>query len=58
MLAAVAAGGSNRDVAAALTISEATVRRHLANIYVKLGVGTRTAAAAWAHEHGPAARRG
>ena len=53
VLVAVAAGGSNRDVAAALTISEATVRRHLANIYVKLGVGTRTAAAAWAHGHGP-----
>ncbi len=52
VLAAVAVGGSNRDVAAALTISEATVRRHLANIYVKLGVGNRTAAAAWAHEHG------
>ena len=28
------------------------MRRHLANIYVKLGVGSRTAAAAWAHEHG------
>jgi DNA-binding CsgD family transcriptional regulator len=34
------------------------VRRHLANIYLKLGVGTRTAAAAWAHEHGLTARRG
>ena len=58
VLAAVTAGGSNQDVAAALTISEATVRRHLANIYVKLGVGSRTAAAAWAHENGLSARRG
>jgi ATP/maltotriose-dependent transcriptional regulator MalT len=56
VLVAVAAGGSNRDVAASLTISEATVRRHLANIYVKLGVSTRTAAAAWAHEQGLTAR--
>lgn len=58
VLVAVAVGGSNRDVAAALTISEATVRRHLANIYLKLGVGTRTAAAAWAHENGLPPRRG
>jgi DNA-binding NarL/FixJ family response regulator len=36
----------------ALSVSEATVRRHLANIYLKLGVGSRTAAAAWAHQHG------
>jgi DNA-binding NarL/FixJ family response regulator len=58
VLAAVAAGGSNRAVAKALTISEATVRRHLANIYLKLGVGTRTAAAAWAHERGVTTRSG
>jgi ATP/maltotriose-dependent transcriptional regulator MalT len=58
VLMAVAAGGSNRDVAAGLTISEATVRRHLANIYVKLGVSTRTAAAAWAHAQGLTTRSG
>ncbi len=58
VLATVAGGGSNRDVAADLTISEATVRRHLANIYLKLGVGTRTAAAAWAHENGLTTRPG
>ncbi len=52
VLAKVAAGLSNREVAAALSISEATVRRHLANIFAKLGVGSRTAAAAWAHGHG------
>ena len=52
VLRRVAAGLSNRDVARALSISEATVRRHLANIYLKLGVGSRTAAAAWAHEQG------
>ncbi|TWG96368.1 DNA-binding NarL/FixJ family response regulator [Nocardioides sp. J9] len=51
VLARVATGATNREVAASLTISEATVRRHLANVYVKLGVSSRTAAAAWAHEH-------
>ena len=52
VLAQVALGAGNREVAEALSISEATVRRHLANIYLKLGVTTRTAAAAWAHRHG------
>jgi DNA-binding NarL/FixJ family response regulator len=31
-------------------ISDKTVGRQLANIFVKLGVSSRTAAAAWAHE--------
>jgi DNA-binding NarL/FixJ family response regulator len=47
----IAAGASNREVAKQLFISEKTVGRHLANIYVKLGVSSRTAAAAWAHEN-------
>jgi DNA-binding CsgD family transcriptional regulator len=51
VLALVARGASNRDVARTLTISEKTVGRHLANVFTKLGVGSRTAAAAWAHEH-------
>lgn len=51
VLAAVARGAGNRDVAAQLFISEKTVGRHLANIYVKLGVGSRTAAAAWWRDH-------
>jgi DNA-binding NarL/FixJ family response regulator len=52
VLRQVATGVSNRDAASALRISEATLRRHLANIYAKLDVGSRTAAAAWAHDHG------
>ena len=36
----------------ALTISDKTVSRHLANIFAKIGVSSRTAAAAWAREHG------
>ena len=34
-------GLSNRDLAAALSLSEATVKRHLANIYSKIGVHSR-----------------
>lgn len=52
VLALVAEGGTNRQVADRLVISEKTVARHLANIYLKLDVSTRTAAAAWARRHG------
>ncbi len=52
VLRLVAAGGSNREIAAALTISEHTVARHLQNIFTKLGVSSRTAAGAFAFEHG------
>jgi DNA-binding NarL/FixJ family response regulator len=38
----VARGFSNRQVARELHISEATVKRHLANIYEKIGVGSRS----------------
>ena len=52
VLRLVAGGASNREVGEQLWISEATVRRHLANVFRKIGVGSRTAASAWAHEHG------
>ena len=38
--------------AATLFLSVKTVSRHLSNIFTKIGVSTRTAAAAWAREHG------
>ena len=44
VLALVADGLPNRDIASALTISEHTVKFHLASIFGKLGVSTRTEA--------------
>jgi DNA-binding NarL/FixJ family response regulator len=58
VLRLVATGCTNRDVAAMLFISERTVHRHLSNIFIKLGVSTRTAATAYAFEHGIASRSG
>lgn len=52
VLGLVAGGSTNREVAAALVLSEKTVARHLSNIFAKLGVSTRTEAAAFAFEHG------
>jgi DNA-binding NarL/FixJ family response regulator len=48
----LAAGVTNREIAAALVLSVRTVDRHVSNIFVKLGVSTRAAATAYAHEHG------
>ena len=48
----VAAGETNQAIAAELFISEKTVERHVSNILAKLGVGSRTAAAAYAFDHG------
>ncbi|MCX5209065.1 response regulator transcription factor [Kitasatospora sp. NBC_00240] len=52
VLRLVAAGDTNQAVARELVLSEKTVARHLSNIFRKLGVGSRTAAAAYAFEHG------
>jgi LuxR family maltose regulon positive regulatory protein len=46
-LACTAKGHSNPEIAAALAVSENTVRFHLKNIYEKLLVANRTEAAAW-----------
>jgi DNA-binding CsgD family transcriptional regulator len=52
VLRLVAAGKTNQAIAAALFLSEKTVARHVSNILTKLQVGSRTAAAAYAFEHG------
>ena len=51
VLRLVAAGKSNREIAAELVVSEHTVARHLQNMFRKLGVSSRTAATAFAFEH-------
>jgi DNA-binding NarL/FixJ family response regulator len=51
VLRLVASGRSNKEIAAALVISEHTVARHVQNIFTKLGVPSRTAAGAYAFEH-------
>ncbi|HEV2980913.1 MAG TPA: LuxR C-terminal-related transcriptional regulator [Solirubrobacteraceae bacterium] len=52
VLRLVAAGKSNREIAAELYLSVKTVARHLSNIFCKIDVSSRTAAAAFAYEHG------
>jgi DNA-binding CsgD family transcriptional regulator len=51
VLRLVAAGKTNRDIAAELVVSEHTVARHVQNIFTKLRVSSRTAATAFAFEH-------
>jgi DNA-binding NarL/FixJ family response regulator len=47
----LAAGETNKAIAAELVLSERTIDRHVSNIFVKLGVSTRAAATAYAYEH-------
>ncbi|MCO5998281.1 response regulator [Actinoallomurus rhizosphaericola] len=52
VLALVADGTTNREVARRLFVSEATIKTHLLHIYDKLGVRDRAAAVAKAYERG------
>ena len=52
VLRLVSTGLTNRGVGAKLSLSEKTVARHLANIFAKLGISSRTAATAYAYENG------
>ncbi|MEV8093140.1 response regulator transcription factor [Kitasatospora sp. NPDC085879] len=52
VLRLVAEGGTNHAIARELHLSEKTVARHISNILGKLDAGSRTAAAAYAFEHG------
>ena len=52
VLALVAQGKTNRQVADELVISEKTVASHLSHMFTKLGLSSRSAATAYAFEHG------
>lgn len=51
VLALVATGKTNHEIGEALVVSDHTVRRHLQNIYAKLGVSSRAAATTFAVQH-------
>jgi DNA-binding CsgD family transcriptional regulator/tetratricopeptide (TPR) repeat protein len=52
VLRLVAAGNTNRQIADTLVLSEKTVARHIANIFGRLDISSRSAATAYAYEHG------
>jgi DNA-binding NarL/FixJ family response regulator len=52
VLRLVAAGASNREIAAALVISPKTARNHVERIYAKIGVTNRIGASLYALDHG------
>jgi DNA-binding CsgD family transcriptional regulator len=52
VVAMVSAGKTNAQIASSLWISPATVKKHLENTYLKLGVGNRAAAASRAQAAG------
>ena len=51
IISAIQSGNSNREIAARLSISEETVKRHLSNIFGKLGVSSRLELALLATRH-------
>lgn len=48
----IAEGGTNRQIARQLGVTERTARTHVSNILCKLGLASRTQAAMWAVHHG------
>jgi len=52
VLALVAAGSTNRQIADELFLSQKTVARHVSNIFTKIDVTSRTAAARFAFDNG------
>jgi DNA-binding NarL/FixJ family response regulator len=52
VLALIAAGRSNREIAKSLAVAEKTVKTHVSNVLMKLGVQDRTQAALYAVRHG------
>lgn len=57
VLRLVAQGLANKQIGRRLGISERTVKAHLGRVFRELGVGDRTSAALWAHDHLPETAR-
>ena len=52
VLLLLASGKTNKEIGAALFVSERTIDRHVSNMFTKLDVPTRAAATAWAYRTG------
>jgi DNA-binding CsgD family transcriptional regulator len=52
VLRLLAAGRSNREIAAVLVISPRTAEHHVQDVYARIGVSSRAGAAVFAMEHG------
>jgi DNA-binding NarL/FixJ family response regulator len=57
VLALMATGATNAEIAEAMFLSEATVKSHVGNVFMKLGARDRAAAIVYAFEHGVAPNR-
>jgi len=53
IVSAIREGNSNKEIASKLSISEETVKRHLSNIYAKLGISSRLELATLTMRHDP-----
>ena len=58
IIALVAQGLTNQEIAAALTISKRTVDNHVSNVFIKTGAKNRVALLNWAMDHGKICRDG
>ena len=58
IIALVAEGLTNQEIAGQLTISKRTVDNHVSNIFTKTGCKNRVALLNWAMDHGKICREG